>query len=105
MKRSLDSLKLFVTIGTLEGISYLVLLLIAMPLKYWADMPTAVRIVGMAHGLLFLAYVGHGFYLTLRYKWPWSWFLGIFIASLLPCGPFIMDRWIMKHHHTRTPAT
>ena len=44
-------------IGLLEGISFLVLLGVAMPLKYVWDEPQAVRGVGMAHGVLFLAYV------------------------------------------------
>jgi len=47
----------FRTVAYWEGISYLVLLLIAMPLKYGLDMPLAVRIVGALHGGLFLAYV------------------------------------------------
>ena len=47
----------FLTTGKIEGWSYLILLFIAMPLKYIFDMPLAVRIVGSAHGLLFVAYV------------------------------------------------
>lgn len=93
---SLRSAKLFVTIGTLEGISYLLLLLVAMPLKYWCDMPEYVRVVGMIHGILFLAYVGHGLYLTLYHSWLWKWFLWIVIASLLPFGPFVADRKIIR---------
>jgi integral membrane protein len=50
-------LKRFRLVATLEGISFLVLLFVAMPLKYFAGMPKAVSVVGMAHGLLFVAYM------------------------------------------------
>jgi integral membrane protein len=43
-------------VGFVEGVSYLVLLFIAMPLKYWAGMPLAVRVVGMLHGVLFILF-------------------------------------------------
>jgi integral membrane protein len=47
----------FRTVAWIEGLSYVALLFIAMPLKYFADLPLAVRVVGMAHGVLFIAYV------------------------------------------------
>ena len=49
--------RLFSTIALVEGISYVLLLGIAMPLKYFLDMPLAVKVVGWAHGVLFMAYV------------------------------------------------
>lgn len=96
MKCSQQSLKRFILIGTLEAISYLLLLFVAMPLKYWAGMPGMVRVVGMAHGILFLLYVGQGLYLTASRGWGWKWFGAIFAASLLPCGPFVVDRRIER---------
>ena len=76
----------------LEGISYLVLLLVAMPLKYLAGMPLAVRVVGLLHGLLFIALV----VLTLRAmrtrSKPFGWGLRIAIASIVPFGTFFLDR-------------
>ncbi len=80
------------TIGFLEGISYLVLLLIAMPLKYMADMPQAVRIVGSGHGVLFVWL----FVLTARPFFSgaksFTWAARIGIASLIPFGMFVIDR-------------
>ena len=86
----------FKHVGIAEGISYLVLLLIAMPLKYFADLPEAVKFVGWAHGVLFIAYV-----LTLlivHFTLKWSIFkTGIaFLASLVPFGTFIFNKQIEK---------
>ncbi|MEL7089145.1 MAG: DUF3817 domain-containing protein [Planctomycetota bacterium] len=77
-------------IGIIEGVSFLLLLGVAMPLKYAAGMPEAVSVVGMAHGLLFIA-------LWLAAAWAWARglpgrlaFLAMF-ASVLPFGPFLID--------------
>jgi integral membrane protein len=66
----------------------LVLLLIAMPLKYLADMPIFVRVVGMAHGILFLAYLALLAQVSIEHRWPKSRIALAFIASLVPFGPF-----------------
>jgi integral membrane protein len=79
-------------VAFLEGISFLVLLGIAMPLKYMAGMPTAVRIVGMAHGVLFIAYVVFLYLVWDEHRWSfWKAFLA-FIASLVPFGTFYADK-------------
>jgi integral membrane protein len=83
-------------VGFWEGWSYLLLLGIAMPLKYWAGMPGFVRVVGMAHGLLFVAYVA-ALGITARSA---GFTLGrtavLFVASLLPFGPFLADRGLAR---------
>ena len=84
-------------IGVLEGISYLVLLGIAMPLKYFAGMPLAVRIVGSIHGALFVLFFLSVAEVTIRRPW-WSrdfWFKAA-IASVLPFGTFVFDRWLKQ---------
>ncbi|WP_314000660.1 DUF3817 domain-containing protein [uncultured Paenibacillus sp.] len=79
-------------VGLLEGASFLVLLLIAMPLKYGAGIDEAVFVVGMVHGVLFLLYllvIAHAFFarrLTLRMS-----ALAV-AASIVPFGPFWLDR-------------
>ena len=78
--------------GILEGLSYVILLGIAMPLKYMGDMPLAVRIVGSAHGALFVwlgSLVLAG--LTRRGR-PFGWAARIMMASLVPFGTFVIDR-------------
>jgi len=80
----------------LEGSSYLALLLIAMPLKYIYDMPGAVKVIGMLHGILFLIYVFAATWLAIQYKWPRSFLVGAYIASVLPFGPFVFDRKLLS---------
>jgi integral membrane protein len=78
-------------VGLLEGASFLVLLFIAMPLKYAAGMPMAVKLVGWAHGVLFMSYLlvlGHT---ASALRWPLMRVGGALIAALLPFGPFVLD--------------
>ncbi|MBL4594004.1 MAG: DUF3817 domain-containing protein [Flavobacteriales bacterium] len=89
MKNSLNILRL---LAFLEGISYLVLLGIAMPLKYYYDKPDAVKIVGMAHGVLFVLYVINLLIVHLRLRWSYGKTIGAFIASLIPFGTFYADK-------------
>ncbi len=80
--------------GTIEGISTLVLFFVAMPLKYMADMPKAVSVAGSLHGALFVAFA---FMLMMAVKRvplsPRMVFIG-FIAAVIPFGPFVYDRWL-----------
>lgn len=89
-------LKLFQITGYCEGASYLLLLFIAMPLKYIWDSPEWVRVIGMAHGILFLLYVGIATLLAVKMKWPLKTLLMSYAASVLPFGPFIFDRQLAR---------
>lgn len=84
------------SIGSWEAISYLLLLGIAMPLKYIWGQPEAVRVVGMAHGILWMAYIGLAVLGQTDYKWPIKTTVWLFIASLLPFGPFIADTKLLR---------
>jgi len=83
--------RLFKIIATLEGISLLALLLIAMPLKYMYNMPEYVRVVGMAHGLLFIVYIIIASMLKAELKWPLGKYFLICIASVIPFGTFYIE--------------
>jgi integral membrane protein len=83
-------------VGLLEGASFLALLLVAMPLKYLADQPLAVRYVGLAHGVLFLLYLLALVPVALDYRWRWKTVAGALLASLLPAGPFLFDARVLK---------
>lgn len=78
-------------IALYEGISYLVLLLIAMPLKYFADLPMAVSIVGALHGLLFVLFLIAVAHVMIVHRWSVLRGLGALIASLVPFGTFVLD--------------
>ena len=82
--------------GYLEGTSFLLLLGIAMPLKYMLGIPEAVQYVGMAHGALFIAYLLMLLIATSKIKMPlWAMPLGV-LGSFLPFGPFIFDHLLKK---------
>lgn len=83
-------------IGYLEALSYLALLLIAMPLKYFWDFPDAVKYVGWAHGLLFMLYIFFLLVNSYLHHWKFKYLFFGFLASILPFGPFIFDRKILK---------
>jgi integral membrane protein len=76
----------------IEGVSFLMLLGIAMPLKYFAGMPMAVKIFGWAHGLLFVAFCFALLRTMLHTGWSFTRAATVFVASLLPFGPFVLDR-------------
>lgn len=89
-------LKMLRVTGILEGISYLLLLFIAMPLKYFADMPAAVKYTGWAHGLLFILFIAGAAWVAFRQQWRMLKMVEAFVASLLPFGTFIFDRKLKK---------
>ena len=88
----MSSLSIFRKVAVLEGISYLLLLFVAMPLKYYADMPVAVKYTGWAHGLLFVLYAALLVLAWQEQKWKFGKAVLIFLASLLPFMPFVVDR-------------
>jgi integral membrane protein len=89
-------MKYFKALGWLEGISLLVLLFIAMPLKYiWQD-PSWVRSVGMAHGMLFMLYVLAIGYMSTEYHWSFKKSFIAFILSSVPFGTFIFEKKFLK---------
>lgn len=80
------------SVGLLEAVSFLVLLLIAMPLKYFAAMPLPVRIVGSIHGGLFVLFAFALWRVMMNTSWPFSRAALVFVASLIPFVPFFIDR-------------
>jgi len=74
--------------GIAEGLSFLILLGIAMPLKYLAGQPQAVRIVGSLHGLLFVIYALMVLLAAHNHKWSLKLIALGLLAAFLPFGPF-----------------
>lgn len=89
-------LKIFKIVALLEGLSYILLLGVGMPLKYMADNDVMVKSLGMPHGVLFIAYVIIAFLLKVEMKWDLKNFLIILVCSLLPFGTFYVDRKYLK---------
>ncbi len=88
LKTPLDRLRL---LGLLEGASFLLLLFVAMPLKYLAGLPQMVRVVGSAHGLLFVVFALAVLDVAVRLRWPLTRVAAALAASVVPFGPFILD--------------
>ena len=93
MKNPVSLLRL---VSLAEGVSYVVLLGIAMPLKYGANMPGAVKIVGSSHGALFVVFCVALLRAMLGARWPISRAALVFVASLVPLAAFWMDRRIRE---------
>jgi integral membrane protein len=88
-------------IGLIEGVSFLLLLGVAMPLKYFAGMPQAVTAAGWVHGILFISFC---IALTQAHQDAnWSpWRSGtVLIAALLPFGPFAIDKKLRREEEVR----
>ena len=88
----------FRTVGYAEGTSFLVLLGIAMPLKYAAGIPELVLVVGWVHGVLWMLYVLAALRTSVAYRWSFGTLLWAGVASVLPFGPFVFDRWVRKKY-------
>ena len=89
-------IKLFRTIALLEGLCYILLLFIAVPLKYYGNDDYLVKILGMPHGILFIAYIFFSISGKFKYKWGYKDFFVISSASLIPFGTFYVDRTYIK---------
>lgn len=84
-------------IGLLEGVSAILLFLVAMPLKYGFGQSWAVQVVGSLHGLFFILFVASVVEVSVRHGWwGWRWILGTATASIVPGATFILDAWLKK---------
>ncbi|HHJ80562.1 MAG TPA: DUF3817 domain-containing protein [Candidatus Tenderia electrophaga] len=86
----------FRIISLIEGLSFLVLLFVAMPLKYYWGYPQAVSMVGMTHGLLFVAYVLVASMVGQRQGWSDRFMFMVVLAGMLPFGCFVLERKLKK---------
>lgn len=103
--RSTKTFNWFRKIAFAEGVSFLILLLIAMPLKYFANLPMAVTIVGGLHGFLFIAFIAMSWVTMNQYKKSWGWLIKSFIASVIPFGTFWMDHTQWKKEEAALAQT
>ena len=92
------TLKNFRVLGLIEGTSLLILLFIAMPLKYYADVKLVVPVIGMIHGLLFIAYMVSSLNISHKLNWSILFWLLVFFSSIVPAGTYLMDLKLKKIH-------
>jgi integral membrane protein len=81
-------------IAWIEGISYLFLLLIAMPLKYLAAMPEVNYIAGMIHGALFLLFSLAVLQAKIECRWSFGRMTKIWLTAFVPFGMVLIDRMV-----------
>ena len=86
----------FRIIAFLEGVSYILLLFIAVPIKYNLGDPTYVKLLGMPHGLLFVAYIVFAFLIKENKNWGIKDLGIVLLASILPFGTFYVDWKYLK---------
>ena len=93
LKSSLGFLRI---IAFLEGVSFLLLIFIAMPLKYFADTPEPNLYIGMGHGALFILYVALVFWVKMERHWSVKNTGLALLASIVPFGTFVADRRLFR---------
>ena len=94
-------LRRFCAVAFWEGVSYVVLLGIAMPMKYFGNTPEPVTWVGWLHGLLFIAYLLFLYDVARACSWSLKRVALYFLASLLPIAPFVVERRLRREYGLR----
>jgi integral membrane protein len=91
-KNKFDSITIFKIVSFLEGVSYILLLFVAVPIKYLADNSSFVKALGMPHGILFILYVIMALFIRSKMNWDSKTTFIVLIASLLPFGTFYINK-------------
>ena len=89
-------IKIFRILAFLECVSYILLLFIAVPIKYLLDDPTYVKLLGMPHGILFVVYIIFSVIGKNKFKWSYKEFFIVSTASLIPFGTFYVDKKYLR---------
>tara|TARA_R110002012_G_scaffold81945_4_gene207492 strand:+ start:27625 stop:27903 length:279 start_codon:yes stop_codon:yes gene_type:complete len=89
-------LQLFRLTAFLEGVSYILLLFIATPIKYLSDDPQYVKMLGMPHGILFIAYIILAIVISKKMAWNNLVLAKVLLASIIPFGTFYIEYKYLK---------
>lgn len=89
------------SVGTWEAISSILLFGVAVPLKYVWGNDMLIHPIGMAHGILWMAYVGFAFLGQMDYKWSWKLTGWLMLASIVPAGPLVADPKLLKPYEAK----
>jgi len=90
-------LKTFKLLALIEGVSYLLILFVTMPLKYIWEIGMPNTIVGMAHGVLFIGYIIMSLAMKFHQKWDIKTLLIVLLCSIIPFGTFWMDKKYLRN--------
>lgn len=94
LKTNIGRLRL---LGYIEGVSLLLLMGIAVPLKYYWHLPQATRIPGAIHGALFLLFIFNTISVAIEYRWKSGVIFKVILACIIPLGTFYVDHRILRH--------
>lgn len=86
--------KTFNIVSILEGLSYIMLLFIAVPIKYMQGNDAYVKMLGMPHGLLFVLYLVLAYLLKDKYKWNFKTLLTVWLLAIVPFGTFFVKKYM-----------
>lgn len=89
--------KSFRVVSILEGLSFIILLFIAVPIKYMGDDESYVKMLGMPHGVLFVAYVFMAYLLKKDMGWDKKTYYIVLLASIIPFGTFYIDKKYLRN--------
>ncbi|QTM98034.1 DUF3817 domain-containing protein [Sediminibacillus dalangtanensis] len=92
-------IRLFRIFGMIEGTSLVILLFIAMPLKYIAGFPEVVTLVGSLHGFFFIVYLLVIAYTTFKIRWAFRWLFGSLLVAFIPFGNYVLDYRLQKSRY------
>lgn len=84
-------------IAFLEGCSLLLLIFVAMPIKYLLNIPEATQAIGMIHGILFVAFIAATLLISILHKWKFGTLCVVMASSFFPFGTFYVDRKILRN--------
>ena len=90
-------------VNALEGLSYLLLVGVAMPLKYLAGNPEAVHMLGRVHGLLFVLFIVAMVPVASTQRWSPKHTAEVLGASLVPLGALLLERWLKREQAAPRP--
>ncbi len=86
----------FKVLGTLESMSFLLLLFVAMPLKYIYGMPQFVRVIGSVHGALFVLYLLMALMIYKKVNWTKLQLFYVFVLASIPLGPYVVNKKLLS---------
>jgi integral membrane protein len=95
-------LPVFRLTALLEGVSYILLLFLATPIKYLYNDPQYVKILGMPHGILFMAYVVMAIFMSSNMKWKTKTLGIVLLAAVIPFGTFYIDKKYLKPSNVKS---
>ena len=90
--------KRFLFINKIEGLSYIILLFIVLPFKYYFSLPLAIKIIGSIHGAIFLLFLYRLYQLSTKIDIPFKESSLYLILSLIPFGSFYIDKIIYNNY-------